>query len=228
VADCHIRRHSETRQAPQAPVCRSRTVGPALAGRPARPLPGSAFRRIIVASSIIITTTTTTGKPFAVIQWNAAIAALDKGQPPCSPSEQAILRIAASLADPHFAVRLGQNLGTIDSRNITLVTDAHDCRAAAPARKMPDDPDSAVALRLHRHTVHCGLSLSRPVRLRRAQESRRPLAVPGGQRRPRRCQRHRPSRNTLIYVPNPQIAFCGIHGGVANALGQAPRFTTPA
>jgi len=33
-----------------------------------------------------------------------------------------------------------------------------------------------------------------------------------------------PSRHTLIYLPNPQIGVRGIHGAVAAALGQAPRF----
>jgi type II secretory pathway predicted ATPase ExeA len=33
-----------------------------------------------------------------------------------------------------------------------------------------------------------------------------------------------PSRNTLIYLPNPQIGVRGIHGAVAQALGQPPRF----
>src|ERR1700757_3368026 len=33
-----------------------------------------------------------------------------------------------------------------------------------------------------------------------------------------------PSRHTLIYLPNPQIGVRGIHGAVAVALGQAPRF----
>ena len=32
------------------------------------------------------------------------------------------------------------------------------------------------------------------------------------------------SRNALIYLPNPQIGVRGIHGAVAQALGQAPRF----
>jgi type II secretory pathway predicted ATPase ExeA len=32
------------------------------------------------------------------------------------------------------------------------------------------------------------------------------------------------SRNTLIYLPNPQIGVRGIHGALATALGQAPRF----
>jgi hypothetical protein len=78
-----------------------------------------AFRRIIAAGSSI-----TTGQPLAVIRWNAAITALESGQLPCSGSEQAILRIAASLARPGIAVRLRENLGNLDARNITLVTDA--------------------------------------------------------------------------------------------------------
>jgi type II secretory pathway predicted ATPase ExeA len=32
------------------------------------------------------------------------------------------------------------------------------------------------------------------------------------------------SRHTLIYLPNPQIGVRGIHGVLATALGQAPRF----
>ena len=32
------------------------------------------------------------------------------------------------------------------------------------------------------------------------------------------------SRHTLIYLPNPQIGTRGIHGAVAQALGQVPRF----
>jgi hypothetical protein len=78
-----------------------------------------AFRRIIAAGSSI-----TTGQPLAVIRWKAAIHALDNGQLPCSGSEQAILRIAASLADPGIAVHLRDNLGSLDHRNIALVTDA--------------------------------------------------------------------------------------------------------
>jgi hypothetical protein len=78
-----------------------------------------AFRRIIAAGSSV-----TTGQPLAVIRWNAAITALDAGQLPCSGSEQAILRIAASLAGPGIAVRLRENLGSLDARNIALVTDA--------------------------------------------------------------------------------------------------------
>lgn len=93
-----------------------------------------AFRRIIAAGSSI-----TTGQPLAVIRWHAAVHALEAGRLSCSSSEQSILRIAASLADPGIAVRLRENLGNLDARNIALVTDAiaaaNGGRAAAPARK---------------------------------------------------------------------------------------------
>jgi hypothetical protein len=78
-----------------------------------------AFRRIIAAGSSI-----TTGQPLAVIRWNAAICALEAGQLPCSSSGRAVLRIAASLADRGIAVNLRENLGSLDRRNIALVTDA--------------------------------------------------------------------------------------------------------
>jgi hypothetical protein len=78
-----------------------------------------AFRRIIAAGSSI-----TTGQPLAVIRWHAAIHALDCGQLPCSGSERAILKIAASLAGPGITVGLRDNLGNLDARNIALVTDA--------------------------------------------------------------------------------------------------------
>jgi hypothetical protein len=78
-----------------------------------------AFRRIIAAGSSI-----TTGQPLAVIRWTAAIHALEAGHLPCSSSERAVLRIAASLADSGIAVNLRENLGNLDRRNIALVTDA--------------------------------------------------------------------------------------------------------
>ena len=78
-----------------------------------------AFRRIIAAGSSI-----TTGQPLAVIRWNAAVHALQTGHLPCSGSGQAILKIAASLAGPGIAISLRENLGSLDRRNIILVTDA--------------------------------------------------------------------------------------------------------
>lgn len=91
-----------------------------------------AFRRLIAAGSSI-----TTGQPLAVIRWTAAIHALESGQLPCSGSEQAILRIAASLADPGIAVRLRENLGNLDQHNIALVTDAITAANGGPARRSP-------------------------------------------------------------------------------------------
>ena len=78
-----------------------------------------AFRRIIGAGTSI-----STGQPLAVIGWDAALCALEAGQMPCASSEQAILRIAASLGDPEIPVRLRTVLGNLDTRNITLVADA--------------------------------------------------------------------------------------------------------
>jgi hypothetical protein len=78
-----------------------------------------AFRRIIHAGTSI-----STGQPLAVIGWDAALCALEAGQMPCASSEQAILRIAASLGDPAIGVRLRTVPGNLDARNITLVTGA--------------------------------------------------------------------------------------------------------
>jgi len=77
------------------------------------------FRRIITAGSSICS-----GQPVAVIRWKAAVHALDTGYLPCSSSEAAVLRIAASLGDDTIPVHLRAALGGLDRRNITLVTDA--------------------------------------------------------------------------------------------------------
>ena len=77
------------------------------------------FRRIIAAGSSI-----GAGEPVAVIRWKAAVHALDRGLLPCSSSEQAILRIAASLGDDTVPVHLRAVLGGLDRRNIALVTGA--------------------------------------------------------------------------------------------------------
>ena len=106
-----------------------------LAGTAAGMLPGTAaagliirhghfpddpgFRRIIAAGASV-----TDGQPFAVIRWNAAVTALHNGHLPCSASERAILLIAASLAEPGITISLRDCLGSLDRRNITLVTDA--------------------------------------------------------------------------------------------------------
>ena len=60
-----------------------------------------AFRSIITIGASI-----SAGHPLATIGWDAALRALDAGQMPCASSEQAILRIAASLGDPATGVRL--------------------------------------------------------------------------------------------------------------------------
>jgi len=77
------------------------------------------FRRIITAGSSIWS-----GEPVAVIRWRAAVHALDTGRLPCSSSQAAVLRIAASLGDDAISVHLRSVLGGLDSRNIALVTDA--------------------------------------------------------------------------------------------------------
>jgi hypothetical protein len=78
-----------------------------------------AFRRIIAAGSSVAD-----GQPFAVIRWNAAVWALDNGHLPCSTSERAVLLIAASLAEPGITVSLRECPGSLDRRNIALVTAA--------------------------------------------------------------------------------------------------------
>ncbi|MGH3267968.1 MAG: hypothetical protein ACRDN1_02695 [Trebonia sp.] len=78
-----------------------------------------AFRRIIAAGSSI-----TTGQPLAVIRWNAAVHCLETGRLPCSGSEAAVLKIAASLAEPGITISLRDCLGNLDPRTIALVTSA--------------------------------------------------------------------------------------------------------
>lgn len=77
------------------------------------------FRRLIAA-----TRSPVTGEPAAVIRWKAAITALDTGRLPCTGSEEAVLRIAASLGDPDIPVHLRYHLSSLDHRNINLVTAA--------------------------------------------------------------------------------------------------------
>ena len=59
-----------------------------------------------------------------MIRWKAAVHALGRGLLPCSSSEAAILRIAASLGDDTVGVHLRDVLGGLDYRNIALVTAA--------------------------------------------------------------------------------------------------------
>jgi hypothetical protein len=62
------------------------------------------------------------GDSLAVIDWRAAIAALDDS-PPCSGSEDRMLRLAASLADG-TPVNLRDTLTGLDDHGIRLVTKA--------------------------------------------------------------------------------------------------------
>ena len=62
--------------------------------------------------------------PYAYIDWEHAITALDSQRLSCTPSEAAILRIAASLGDHHIPVHLARVLGSLDHANITRVTTA--------------------------------------------------------------------------------------------------------
>ncbi len=78
-----------------------------------------AFRRVITADTSICT-----GQPLATICWDTALRALNTGLLPCASSEQAILRIAASLGDPAIPVHLRAVLGNLDTRTITLVATA--------------------------------------------------------------------------------------------------------
>jgi hypothetical protein len=77
------------------------------------------FRRLITAGSSIFTS-----EPVVTIRWKAAITALESGRLPCTGSEQAVLRIAASIGDPDIPVHLRQVLGSLDQHNITIVAAA--------------------------------------------------------------------------------------------------------
>jgi len=77
------------------------------------------FRRVITAGASVLT-----GEPVVTIRWQAAITALEAGRLPATGSEQAMLRIAASIGDNDIPVHLREILGGIDHRNITLITAA--------------------------------------------------------------------------------------------------------
>ncbi len=64
-----------------------------------------------------------TAAPMALIRWRAAVTALGQRRLPCSSSEADILRIAASLG-AGVPIRLRDVLGTLDHRNIALITKA--------------------------------------------------------------------------------------------------------
>lgn len=78
-----------------------------------------AFQRVIAVGTSIYS-----GEPVAAIRWKAAMHALETGRLPCSGSEEAVLRIAASLGDPAVPVHLRLALGNLDRRNINLIASA--------------------------------------------------------------------------------------------------------
>jgi hypothetical protein len=78
-----------------------------------------AFRRLIASGNSVLT-----GEPVLTIRWKAAITALDAGRLTGTGSEQAMLRIAASIGDPDIPVHLRESLGNLDHRNIALITAA--------------------------------------------------------------------------------------------------------
>jgi hypothetical protein len=63
---------------------------------------------------------TSPGTELAMIDWAAAIAALDAGEFPSSSGEKQMLRLAASLAGD-VPVRLGDAVTSIDDRNVSLL-----------------------------------------------------------------------------------------------------------
>jgi hypothetical protein len=64
------------------------------------------------------------GHRYAWIDWQSAVTAHDTRQLSCAGTEAAILRIAASLGDSAIPVHLARVLGSLDHRNIQLVTAA--------------------------------------------------------------------------------------------------------
>jgi len=69
----------------------------------------------------------------AWIEWANAISALDSGALPCSAGEEAMLRIAASIA-ADIPVPLGRHLASLDERNREIVAAAIRYAAGAPVR----------------------------------------------------------------------------------------------
>lgn len=59
----------------------------------------------------------------AWVDWRAAVGALDAAQLPCSGSDAAMLRVAASIAEGS-PVDLGEELSSLDERNLVLVAEA--------------------------------------------------------------------------------------------------------
>lgn len=62
-------------------------------------------------------------REIAVLDWPAAMAALDSGSLPCSAGERRMLRLAASLAD-ETAISLGDTVTSLDYTNSRILIDA--------------------------------------------------------------------------------------------------------
>lgn len=93
----------------------------ALITRHGRFLDDPAFRHIIAAGSAALAGG---GEPAAVIRWHAALRALDHGLLAATPAGTVILQVAASIAEPAIAVRLGASLPGLDPAATALITDA--------------------------------------------------------------------------------------------------------
>lgn len=76
-------------------------------------------------------------QPIAIIDWPAAITALDAGDLPCSGGERRMLRLTASLADG-IPVDLQEALTGIDDHNVQLlVRTVHHASGRWPAPLNP-------------------------------------------------------------------------------------------
>jgi hypothetical protein len=68
---------------------------------------------------------------------------------PCSSSQQSILRNAASLTEPGVAIRLRENLGNLDARNVTwspTPSAAPPAAACAADKTIVDDSSARTAI----------------------------------------------------------------------------------
>jgi hypothetical protein len=63
------------------------------------------------------------GRPMALVDWPAAVAALDAGRLPCSSSEGQVLRIAASVS-AGIPLDVREAVSGLDAANIVLVVEA--------------------------------------------------------------------------------------------------------
>ena len=84
---------------------------------------GSWLRRDDFLHFVHTTPDLTNNTPMAPIHWPEALAALDRGQLPCSGSEARMLRLSASLAEG-IPVDLRATLTGLDTSNAELVSRA--------------------------------------------------------------------------------------------------------